>query len=208
MRARNVFVAGSTGATGKVLVPMLRAAGIGVVPHLRPKSASAAGEGAAVFELADAAALEKCLKDCTTVMSLIGTMRKRFAAGDTYESSDVGTAVQLAAAAKRAGIDHFILLSATGAGSGIGAYLKAKLRAEAAVRDSGVPWTIVRPSSFNGGGHRAPPLMETFTRVLGLHAMRPITLEQLSTVLLRCAKERAPLEVILEGAPMWKLLEG
>ena len=208
MRARKIFVAGSTGATGKVLMPMLRSAGVDAVAHVRPKSAGSAPPGAAVFELADAAALEQCLAGCSTVVSLIGTMRKRFAAGDTYESSDVATAQQLAAAAKKSGVDHFILLSAAGAGSGFGAYYKAKLKAEAAVKESGVPWTIVRPSSFEGGGHHAPPLMGAITKLLKLDAMRPITLEQLATGILRCAKERAPLEVILEGAPLWKVVEG
>ena len=120
----------------------------------------------------------------------------------------IATAVQLSTAAKKAGVDHFILLSAAGTGSGVGAYLKAKQKAEAAVRESGVGWTIFRPSSFIGGGHRAPPLMETFTRVFGLDGMRPITLEQLSTALLRCAKDRAPLDTVVEGAPLWKLVNG
>jgi uncharacterized protein YbjT (DUF2867 family) len=208
MRARKVFVAGSTGATGQVLIPMARAQGLEVVGHVRPKSAATAPSGAAVFELADAAALEQALAQCSTVISLIGTMRKRFSKGDTYESSDIATAVQLSTAAKKAGVDHFILLSAAGTSSGIGAYYQAKLKAEAAVRDSGVRWTIFRPSSFIGGGHRAPPLMATLTRVLGLDGMRPITLEQLSTALLRCAKARAPLDTVVEGAALWTLVNG
>lgn len=205
---RRIFVAGSTGATGQVLVPALRAAGLEVVPHVRPKSAGRArpGDGAAVLELSDAAALTAALRGCTTVVSLIGTMKKRFAAGDTYEASDVATARQLAAAAKAAGVDHFILLSSAGAGSGLGAYLQAKQRAEAAVRESGVPFTIFRPSSFIGGGHRAPPLLDALTRALGVWGARPIRLEQLAAALVRCAKERAPLDAVLEGRALWALV--
>ena len=94
------------------------------------------------------------MSECTTVVQLIGTMRKRFAQGDTYESSDVGTTRQLVAAATEAQIDHFVLLSSVGADKPMGAYLKAKAEAERIVFDSGIPWTVFRPSSFDGGGHR------------------------------------------------------
>ena len=207
MKTRRIFVAGSTGATGQVLVPMARSRGLEVVPHLRPKHAASASPDAAVCELADAAALEQALAGCTTVISLIGTMRRRFAAGDTYETSDIATARQLAEAAKKVGVDHFILLSSVGAGRPVGAYLQAKARAEACVRASGVPWTMVRPSSLVGGPHRAPALMGGLTRALGLKSMQPITLEQLSAAMLRCAAERAPLEAVLEGASLWALVE-
>src|SRR4051812_636413 len=121
MQTRKIFVAGSTGATGQLLVPLARERGLEVVPHVRPKSAGKGAAGAVAFELSDAAALEKALTGCTTVISLIGTMRKRFKSGDTYETSDIATAEQLAAAAKKVGVDHFVLLSAVGAGSPVGA---------------------------------------------------------------------------------------
>ena len=208
MRTRRIFVAGSTGATGRVLMPMARARGLDVMPHVRPKSAANAPAGAAVFDLTDAAALERALADCTTVISLIGTMRKRFAAGDTYQSSDIDTARRLAQAAKKAGVDHFILLSSVGAGKPVGAYLKAKAQAEACVREAGVPWTVFRPSSLEGGERHAPPLMGALTRALGLERFAPITLEQLSAAMLKCAAERAPLDVALEGAPLFALAAG
>lgn len=206
MRARRIFVAGSTGATGKVLVPLARQRGLDVLPHVRPKSAAHAPAGAVVLELADAAALEAALADCTTVISLIGTMRHRFAAGDTYQTSDMATARQLAQAAAKVGVDHFILLSSAGAGSMPGAYMKAKRQAEAEVHACGVPWTVFRPSSLEGEDRRPPPLMRAFTRTFGLKSWEPITLEQLAGAMLRCAAERAPLNVALEGAALWGIV--
>ena len=148
-----------------------------------------APEGAAVLELADAPALETALSGaggaggCTTVVQLIGTMRKRFSTGDTYETSDIGTTQQLVDAAKKTGVDHLVLLSSVGAGSPMGAYLQAKARAEAIVRESGIPFTIFRPSAFVGEGHRPPPGMKLLTRALGLaapviqHAQRLVRIE-------------------------------
>src|SRR4051812_43337599 len=137
MTHRKLFVAGATGATGKVLVPMARAEKIAIVPHARPKSAGSAPEGAAVVDLGDAAALSKAMKGCTTVVQLIGTMKKRFATGDTYETSDIGTTRQLVEAAKSCGtVDHLVLLSSVGAGRPVGAYLQAKAKTEEIVRKS------------------------------------------------------------------------
>src|SRR5262249_32915216 len=80
------------------------ARGVAIVPHLRPKHTSG-GAGvdprAAVLDLADVGALTDALRGCTTVMQLIGTMRRRFADGDTYEVSDIGTTRQLVEAGAR-----------------------------------------------------------------------------------------------------------
>lgn len=209
MRARRIFVAGSTGATGRTVMRLGTAAGLDLVPHLRPATAArgAVDPRAAVFELSDAAALEESLRGCTTVLQLIGTMRKRFARGDTYETSDIGTTRQLVEAAVRAGVDHIVLLSSVGAGRPVGAYLQAKAKAEQLVRDSGIAWTVVRPSAFMGEGHPRIPGLETFTRAAGLWRYRPIEMEDLARALLHVATRRAPLETALEGRELWAVVE-
>src|SRR5437868_11153205 len=94
-----VLVAGATGAVGTVLVPELRRAGIAVTPHVRPKTAARHEMGkdpeALVCELGDAAALDRAMAICDGVICLVGTMRRRFAQGDTYESSDYQPVVDL-----------------------------------------------------------------------------------------------------------------
>jgi len=204
-RQRKLFVAGSTGATGRTLVPLATASGIDIVPHLRP--ASAAGRDlhpqSAVLDLADAAALDAAMSGCTTVVQLIGTMRKRFSAGDTYESSDIGTTRQLVESAQRCGADHVVLLSSVGAGKPTGGYLRAKAQAEAIAIGSGLGWTIFRPSSFDGAGHRPPPGMALFTRLLGLDRFRPIPIEQLAAAILHVAASGEPRGVVLEGDSLW-----
>jgi uncharacterized protein YbjT (DUF2867 family) len=206
MRDRLPFVAGSTGAVGRTLVALAREKGIAVVPHVRPRHAST-DPSVASFELTDRAALASALARTTTIVQLIGTMRRRFASGDTYESSDIGTTAALAEAGREAGVDHFVLLSSVGAGSPRGAYLKAKARAESIVRDSGIPFTIVRPSSFEGEGHRPPPGMRVVTRALGLRRFEPIRVDDLAATILHVTLERAPLGAVLEGETLWAAVE-
>jgi NADH dehydrogenase len=87
------------------------------------------------------------MAECEAIVSFVGTMRNRFAAGDTYESSDVASCEQLANAGRAAGVKRFLLLSSYGAG-GAGAYLKMKARCEDIVKASGLAWVVFRPSAL------------------------------------------------------------
>lgn len=209
MSTRQLFVAGATGAVGQVLVPLALKRGVDVVAHVRPKSAGKVSfPRVAAVELARPELVD-ALRGRTTVVQLIGTMRKRFASGDTYETSDIGTTRQLVEAAKAAGtVDHFVLLSSVGAGRPAGAYLKAKAEAERLVRESGLPFTIFRPSAFADREGQAFPGMKALTRVLGLKRYEPITLLELASGLLAVAEQRAPLGVALEGQALWDVVNG
>lgn len=67
---------------------------------------------------------------------------------------DYGGAVKLIAAAQEAGVGRYVMVSSIGAdrpeqGQGsMRAYLQAKADADAALQDSGLSWTIVRPVSL------------------------------------------------------------
>jgi uncharacterized protein YbjT (DUF2867 family) len=146
-----IFLAGATGATGRVFVPLATDAGLDLVFHVRPQSALRSPLGAdpraRVFDLGDAAARKGALAGCDAALSFVGTMRQRFDAGDTYESSDVLSTQHIVDGAKDAGVPRVVLLSSYGAG-GMGAYLQMKARCEAIVRESGLRWTVVRPSAL------------------------------------------------------------
>lgn len=208
MNDRRVLVAGATGATGRTLQRIAEAGRAPVVPLVRPSSAGKAPANARVADFSDPAALVRAMEGCTTVVQLIGTMRKRFATGDTYEASDIGTTRQLVDAAKQAGIDHVVLLSSVGAGSPRGAYLQAKARAEAIVRESGIDFTIVRPSMFVGEEHQPPKLVVALADRFAPARYRPIRLEQLARAILRVALERAPVGAVLEGDALWAVVAG
>ncbi|MBX7098862.1 MAG: NAD(P)H-binding protein [Myxococcaceae bacterium] len=200
-----LVVAGSTGATGQVLVPLARSLGFPVVPLVRAKSAGKV-DGGVTVDFTTGAGLVDAMGGAGAVIQCIGTMRHRFSSGDTYESSDIGTTRALVDAAKRAGSPHFILLGSYGTGRPVGAYLKAKAEAERVVKESGLPFTILRPSALVGGERKGVPLLKPIARALGLKGIEPITLDELSRALLAAAAHRAPLGVAVEGAPLWALV--
>ncbi|WP_153866999.1 MULTISPECIES: SDR family oxidoreductase [Myxococcaceae] len=209
---RRLAVAGSTGAVGRTLVrlaPQVQP-GLALVPLVRRRSAASAPPGAALVDFQGPDAVEelaRALRGATTLLQLVGTMRRRFASGDTYETSDVGTTRTLLQAAVRAGsVDHVVLLSATGAGRPVGAYLKAKAQAEALVRASGLPFTLVRPSAFEGEGHRPPPGSHLLAHLPGLRALRPIPVEALARALLHVGATRTGLGAVLEGEALWAMV--
>lgn len=207
MSKRRVFVAGATGAVGQKLLELADQHAVDVLAHARPKSAQRLGKRpVAALELSDPQLID-ALRGCTTVVQLIGTMKKRFAAGDTYESSDIGTTRQLVEAAKACGtVDHFVLLSSVGAGRPRGAYLKAKAEAERLVTSSGLPYTLFRPSAFEDREGVFIPGMGALTRMFGLKKYQPIKLLELASAILFAATQRAPLGLALEGEPLWELV--
>ena len=103
---KTVFVAGATGAVGSVLVPYLRDSHFAVIPHVRPKTAEDHPLGkdhrALIADLSDTARLDEQMARAHAVVCLVGTTRRRFAAGDTYDSSDYRPVVQLLESARRA----------------------------------------------------------------------------------------------------------
>ncbi|MEO6951263.1 MAG: NAD(P)H-binding protein [Polyangia bacterium] len=207
MSERAIFVAGASGAVGRALVQEGLSAGAPLRPHYRKLPEGGLPHGGVVGSLDDHDWLTEQLRGMTTVLQLIGTMKKRFAAGDTYETSDVGTTRSLVECAKRAGtVDHLVLLSSVGAGHAVGAYLKAKARAESLVTASGLSWTTLRPGAFDGGGHHAPPGLGLLAKLPGLHSMRPIHVDELARTLLHIAITRAPLDTVLEGDAIFGVL--
>lgn len=207
MEKRRLFVAGATGAVGQTLLPLAQRLRLDVLAHARPKSAAKLGNHElAALELDDPK-LAEAMRGCTTVVQLIGTMRKRFSAGDTYETSDICTTRLLVEAAKRAGtVDHLVLLSSVGAGRPMGAYLQAKAEAERLVTASGIPWTVFRPSAFADREGVHVPGMRAITSALGLKKYQPITLRELAAAILEVSAQRAPLDAVLEGAPLWDVV--
>ena len=207
MSERKIFVAGASGAVGRTVVRQALAAGSSLRTHYRKQPEGAAQPGAVVGALDDHEWLTEQLRGQTTVLQLIGTMRKRFAAGDTYETSDIGTTRSLVECAKRAGtVDHLVLLSSVGAGRPMGAYLRAKAQAETLVSTSGIAWTTLRPSAFDGEGHHAPPGMGLLSKLPGLHHLRPISVDDLARGILHVATTRGPLDAVLEGDSLFAVI--
>jgi uncharacterized protein YbjT (DUF2867 family) len=214
----SVFLAGGTGYTG---VRVLAAPGsLRFVVLLRPGSTAAVPASPAIERTErcsanDAAALTGAMRGCDTVLSLIGTTRARFESHGDYETVDYGTTLALLEAAREAGAKHFVLLSALGAGAAVGAYLKWKRKAELAVIDSGIPYTIVRPSFITGPGRVAPPGLDGVLKLAGklpglggvAEDWRSIPVTDLAAGFVRILERRGPLGAILQQRDFFPLLK-
>jgi uncharacterized protein YbjT (DUF2867 family) len=112
------------------------------------------------------------------VQAIAGSDAVVFAAGagpgsgpERKETMDYGGAVKLVAAAKQAGVGRYVIVSSMGADPDVvgddtfSVYLRAKGRADDAVRASGLDATVVRPGRLtNNGGTGRVNLGESVPR--------------------------------------------
>ncbi len=86
--------------------------------------------------------------------------------GLTYERVDGEGTERQVEAAKKAGVKRFIYISGAGTREGRREpWFRAKLRAEKAVQESGLQWTIFRPSWIYGPGDRSLNKFAMFARL-------------------------------------------
>ncbi|MFB6247548.1 MAG: NAD-dependent epimerase/dehydratase family protein [Salinibacter sp.] len=103
-------------------------------------------------DVSDPASLEGQFADCDAVIHLVGILEERPSQGITFEQIHVEGTRHVVSAARAAGIDRFVHMSANGARpEGGTAYQRTKWRAEQIVMDAGFDhWTIFRPSFLFG----------------------------------------------------------
>lgn len=131
-----IVVMGGTGLIGKKLVNRLTVPGQEV-------TASSPASGVNVL---NGEGLDEALKDATVVVDVINS--PLFKGGSALEFFEAAGRNLLAAAAK-AGIKHHVVLSVVGTDRLQGSdYFRAKMTQENLVRQSGIPYTIVRSTQF------------------------------------------------------------
>jgi NADH dehydrogenase len=92
--------------------------------------------------------------------------------GLTFERVDYGGTVALLDAAKNAGVSHFIYISGAAADENSSqSGFRAKGRAERAIRESGLSYTIFRPSLVYGAGDR---VMNMLVHALSISPVMPV----------------------------------
>jgi len=224
------FVAGATGYTGRELVRLLCERGARVVAHVRPDSARLEewrarfeALGAEVSTAAwDHASMSAALRELapTQLYCMIGTTRRRArhdaTGASSYASVDLGlTQLLLGAAGELSDAPLFVYLSSIGAEPRPrGAYLLTRRAAEQALRASGLPHLIARPSVIHGPARDEPRALEALgARVLGVltgvaHAIgarelarryAPVTPTELARALVHAAGEPSNRGLALEG---------
>ncbi|HET6343367.1 MAG TPA: NAD(P)H-binding protein, partial [Myxococcota bacterium] len=176
------FIAGATGYTGRAVVAAARRAGFTTWAHVRPDSPTLSAWRARFEALGanvDTTAWEPpAMRERLAalrpdaVFALLGTTRKRARQTqhrDTYERIDYGlTALLIDAARAAVPLPRFIYLSSLGTGPGArGAYYRARVHAEAHLRQSGLPYIIARPSLITGDREESRPGERVAAVVMG-----------------------------------------
>jgi divinyl chlorophyllide a 8-vinyl-reductase len=156
-----VVLLGATGTIGRATAKALAGRGHEVICFVRPRRLGSGGAGAGVAAIDGLTDVTVRVGDVTDPASLASDCFRgeRFDAVVSCLASRTGTAkdawaidhrahVHVLAAAKRAGASQFVLLSALCVQKPKLAFQHAKLAFEAALTQSGLTYSIVRPTAF------------------------------------------------------------
>lgn len=232
--AHRAFVAGATGYTGRAVVRELRNRGIAVTAHVRPDSPrldewrerfSRLGASSDSTSWSPAEIRRTLLRlRPTLVFALLGTTRARAkragtGAKEAYMTVDFElTRMLIEASSAVQPPPRVVYLSSLGASEGSrSAYLLARVRAERTLRESGVPFTIARPSFITGADRDESRPLEragAFVTDLGLavagalgmrslrERYRSTTAPKLARSLVRLALDPSASNRAIEGAEL------
>ncbi|AJC20705.1 complex I NDUFA9 subunit family protein [Pandoraea pulmonicola] len=181
----NVCVVGGTGFIGSHLTARLVTMGHVVrVPTRRAEAAKALavlpGVELVECDVHDPRALERAIAGCDAVINLVGVLHSDRGApyGHAFANAHVELPRKIAQACSNRGIDRILHMSALGADSnGPSMYQRSKGDGEVAIRETGIPATIFRPSVVFGPGDK---FLNTFAKLQ----------RRLPIVPLACAKAR------------------
>jgi uncharacterized protein YbjT (DUF2867 family) len=206
----HVFITGGTGYIGSRLIPRLAARGHKISALVRPESV---GKLPATCETVtgnalDAASYRDRIRPATTFVQLVGVSHPSPAKADKFRSIDLVAGREAVSAAMFSGIQHLVYVSVAQPAPMMKAYIEVRAKCEAAIRESGLKATILRPWYVLGPGHRWPcalipaywllervPATREGARRLGL-----VTLEQMLQALTNAVASPAP-NVRIVGVP-------
>jgi NADH dehydrogenase len=195
MSGTRILVTGGTGFVGSHVVHELRAQERPVAVLVRdPRTgARAAAQGAELVQgdVTDPASLRRAVEGARVVVHLVAIRRGR---PDEFERLIAQGTRNLAAAAKEAGVERLVYVSAAGTTEQTAQaipYFRAKWDAEQAVIGSGVEYVIFRPSFVFGKDGGAFPIFlrqvrySPLTPVVGagLQKVQPVWVDDLARYL-------------------------
>ena len=155
-----ILVTGGTGFVGSRIVDALRAGGRDVRMLVRRPASAPAGVEHVTGDVSDATSLRTAVEGCTHIVHLVAIIKGR--PRDFQRVMADGTRA-LVAAAREAGVERFVLMSALGAAEPTDAtvpYFRAKWAMEQEIGNSGLEHTIFRPSFVFGRGGALPTFVK------------------------------------------------
>jgi uncharacterized protein YbjT (DUF2867 family) len=201
MHAQKIVVLGGTGFIGHQLVPKLAAGGHAVTVLSRNRERR---RGLLVLpsvkmlstDVYDRAALVQRFSGHDTVINLVGILNET--GGARFSRAHADLTASVIAACREAGVSRLLQMSSLHAGSDASKYLKTRGEAETLVKNSGLDWTIFRPSLVYGQGggliSRFLGLLK-FSPVLPLARPRakiaPVYVGDVVQAIARCVDDRA-----------------
>lgn len=143
---KSITVIGATGLIGRQLVPLLSNRGHAVTRASRDSG----------VDLLTGQGLDDALADAEVVIDVVNSPTPE----DSAEAFFKQTAANLSAAAAKAGVGHYVVLSIVGADEMApkAGYIRGKVAQENAAATSGVPWTVLRATQFH---ELAAPITES-----------------------------------------------
>lgn len=196
--ARRVVVLGGTGFVGRAFAWRCAAHGLSINLTIPTRSLSHGSElrqlpGADLLlaDVHDDATLARLLAGADAVVNLVGILH-----GDAADFERVHAELprRVARAARSAGVAHVVHVSALGADAGAPSqYLRSKAAGEAALRDSGLPLSVLRPSVVFGAEDSFLNLFERMQLLLPViplagarSRMQPVWVRDLAEALWTC----------------------
>ncbi len=148
-----VFITGGSGFVGSAIVDELlqRHYAINVLVNRHDLRSNVGTIKSFKGGLFDAGAIDRAIAGCNAVIHVVGIIMEKPAQGITFERLHFEATRNVVDAAVRAGVRRYIQMSALGVRPDAASrYHQTKYKAEEYVRQSGLDWTIFRPSLIHG----------------------------------------------------------
>jgi len=156
-----VFITGASGFMGRLLSAELVRRGHRVRGLVRRGSEGRLAPGCEVVtgDPLIASSYQSMAAGCDTLVHLVGVSHPSPAKAAQFRGIDLASAREAIAAARSAGIRHFVYVSVAHPAPVMKEYIAARSDAEEALRGSGMNATILRPWYVLGPGRRWPVLL-------------------------------------------------
>jgi uncharacterized protein YbjT (DUF2867 family) len=189
-----VFISGGTGYMGQRLIPRLLERGHEVRALARAGSEQKLPVGctAVLGDALDGLSYAGKISPADTFVQLVGVAHPSPARAAEFRKIDLPSGLGAVAAARSAGIRHFIYVSVAHPAPTMHAYIAVRTECESAIEAAGLNATILRPWYVVGPRHWWPYLLQPIYKVAellpktreGAQRLGLVTLEQMTNALM------------------------